>query len=307
MNVKKNIAVAVMAFLLISCNNRAYLFTSFHEPADEGLRMLYSYDGYHWNDLRKVLLKPEIGLQKVMRDPSMVQGPDGRFHLVWTTSWRGDKGFGYASSKDLVHWDKQQFLPVMQSEPATVNVWAPELFYDDEAKDYKIIWASAIPGRFERGIEADSNNQRMYLTATKDFKKLQPPQLFLDPGFSVIDAVIVKRGSNDYVLVLKDNTRPERNLKVAFGKTVEGPWENISPPISAHFTEGPSVVKVKGEWLVYFDAYQKKTYDALATKDFVNFKDVSNRVHVPQGHKHGTIVPVKKKVVKKLLRDIKKT
>ena len=41
-------------------------------------------------------------------------------------------------------------------------------------------------------------------------------KLLYDPGFSTIDAVIVKRAKNDYVMVLKDNTRPERNLKIAF-------------------------------------------------------------------------------------------
>jgi len=39
-----------------------------------------------------------------MRDPSMVRTPDGTYHLVWTTSWKGDLGFGYAYSKDLIHW-----------------------------------------------------------------------------------------------------------------------------------------------------------------------------------------------------------
>ena len=91
---------------LASCSSKAYLFTSFHEPADAGLRMLYSYDGRNWTDLDTVLLQPKIGNQKVMRDPSMVQGPDGTFHLVWTSSWRGDLGFGYASSKDLFNWSE---------------------------------------------------------------------------------------------------------------------------------------------------------------------------------------------------------
>ncbi len=137
--------------------------------------MLYSKDGYTWKDLDTVFMKPAIGNQKVMRDPSMVQGPDGIFHLVWTSSWKGDKGFGYASSKDLVHWSEQQLIPVMEHEPTTVNVWAPELFYDDEGKQFIIIWASTIPGRFERGIEEDSNNHRMYVTVTKDFKTFSPP------------------------------------------------------------------------------------------------------------------------------------
>ncbi|MFV0605892.1 MAG: glycoside hydrolase family 43 protein [Niabella sp.] len=303
---KKIVFISMMVIVISSCSQQAYLFTSFHEPADAGLRMLYSYDGYHWKDLDTVLLKPEVGIQKVMRDPSMVQGPDGTFHLVWTSSWRGDKGFGYAASKDLIHWSPQRFIDVMSYEPTTVNVWAPELFYDDVAKDYKIIWASTIPGRFERGVEEDSNNHRMYITATKDFKEFTPTKLFIDPKFSVIDAVIVKRADNDYVLVLKDNTRPERNIKVAFSNSPEGPWKNISKPFTESFTEGPTVVKVKDKWLIYFDSYRKKTYDAVATKDFVHFEDINNKILVPLNHKHGTIVPVKKKFVKRLVRFFKR-
>jgi hypothetical protein len=295
-----------LAVLLSSCAKRAYLFTSFHEPANKGLRMLYSYDGHKWTDLDTTLLSPEVGNQKVMRDPSMVQGPDGVFQLVWTSSWRGDKGFGYASSKDLIHWSEQQFISVMDHEPTTVNVWAPELFYDDAGKQYIIIWASTIPGRFERGIEEDSNNHRMYVTTTKDFKSFSPAKLFFDPGFSVIDAVIVKRGDKDYVLVLKDNTRPERNIKIAFADNPLGPYKNVSAAFTEQFTEGPSVASVKDGWLIYFDAYRKKTYDAVLTKDFKVFENANSRISAPAGHKHGTIVKVKKKIVDKLRNDTKK-
>lgn len=297
---KRLLSLLLITYLCCSCGKDVWLFTSFHEPANEGLRMLYSYDGRHWNDLNKTLLKPEIGTQKVMRDPSMVRGKDGMYYLVWTSSWKGDKGFGYASSKDLIHWSEQRLLPVMAHEPTTVNVWAPELFYDDEADRFIIIWASTIPFRFPRGIEDEDNNHRMYYTTTKDFKTFTPTQLFFDPGFSVIDAVIVKRQKHDYVLVLKDNTRPERNLKVAFGKTPLGPFEHVSVPFSKKFTEGPSVVKTGDEWLIYFDTYQDKRYDAVRTQDFKTFIDDNTHIAVPQGHKHGTIFKAKKKVLKGL-------
>ena len=295
-----------LLILLASCSSKAYLFTSFHEPADRGLRMLYSYDGYKWNDLDTVLLKPQVGNQKVMRDPSMVQGPDKTFHLVWTSSWRGDKGFGYASSKDLVHWSEERFIPVMQHEPTTVNVWAPELFYDDVQKQYIIIWASCIPGRFEKGMEEDSNNHRMYYTMTKDFQIFSDTKLFLDPKFSVIDAVIVKRTKKDYVLVLKDNTRLERDIKVAFADNPLGPWKNVSKAFTDNFTEGPSVVKVKDDWLIYYDSYRKKIYEASATKDFIHFENVTSKTKVPEGHKHGTIVTVNRKIVRQLVKGFEK-
>jgi len=174
--------------------------------------------------LKSRFLKPNVGNQKVMRDPSIVQGPDGTFHLVWTSSWKGDKGFGYASSKDLIHWSEQKMIPVMEHESTTVNVWAPELFYDDETKQFVIIWASCIPFRFPKALEAEDNNHRMYYTTTTDFKSFSPTKLLIDPNFSVIDAVIVKRKAKDYVLVLKDNTRPNRNIKVAFGESAIGPF-----------------------------------------------------------------------------------
>ena len=299
-------ALLISVIFTVSCGSKAYLFTSFHEPADKGLRMLYSYDGYNWKDLDTVLLKPDVGNQKVMRDPSMVQGPDGTFHLVWTSSWRGDKGFGYASSKDLVHWSDEKFIPVMEHEPTTVNTWAPELFYDDAQEQFVIIWASCIPGRFERGMEEDSNNHRLYVTTTKDFTTFTDTKLFLDPGFSVIDAVIVKRAANDYVLVLKDNTRPERDIKVAFSNSPLGPWQSVSKAFTDSFTEGPSVVKVKDDWLIYYDSYRKKIYEASATRDFVHFTNITGKVKVADGHKHGTIVTVNKKVVRQLLAKMKK-
>jgi len=239
----------------------------------------------------------------VMRDPSMVKGPDGTFHLVWTSSWRGDKGFGYASSKDLVHWNDIKLIPLMYHEPTTVNVWAPEIFYDDEQKQYIIIWASCIPGRFERGMEEDSNNHRMYYSITKDFIGFSETKLFLDPGFSVIDAVIVKRATKDYILVLKDNTRPERNIKVAFADNPLGPWKNISKSFTDNFTEGPSVVKLEDDWLIYYDSYRKKIYETSLTKDFIHFENATNKTRVPEGHKHGTIVKVKKRIVRNLAKE----
>jgi hypothetical protein len=294
------IVMASLCGLFSSCNQQAYLFTSFREPATEGLRLLYSEDAYHWKDLNTTFLKPAIGTQKVMRDPSIVQGPDGTFHLVWTCSWKGDKGFGYASSKDLIHWSAQQFIPVMENEPSTVNVWAPEISYDSSSEEFMIIWASTVPFRFAKGIEDENNNHRMYEVRTKDFKRFSPARLFLDPGFSVIDAVVVKRKNKDYVLVLKDNTRPNRNLKVAFGTQAAGPYGEASETFSPNLTEGPTVVRKGKDWLIYYDAYGKKTYSAMKTRDFKVFTDISNEVTVPEGHKHGTIIKVKKSTIKKL-------
>lgn len=306
----KKITALLSVFSLIflfSCKEKSkevYLFTSFHEPATEGLRFLYSYDGYRWDSIPGFFLKPEIGKDKVMRDPSIVQGPDGIFHLVWTCSWKGDPGFGYASSEDLIRWSEEQYIPVMAYDTSTVNVWAPELYYEDETGEYYIVWASTIPFKFEKGVEDEYNNHRLYFTKTKDFVDFTPAKLLYDPGFSSIDAMIVKRAPKDYVLVFKDNTRPERNMKVAFAESPEGPYSKASEPFTQNFTEGPSVVKIGDDWLIYFDAYKEEYYGAVSTHDFKTFTVIRDKVtipHGPQGHKHGTIFKTTEDVLNRLL------
>ena len=294
-------AIGILFFVSCGGSKDSYMFTSFHEPADEGLRYLYSENGMHWDSIPGIWLKPELGQHQLLRDPSMVRTPDGTFHLVWTTSWKGDLGFGYANSKDLIHWSKQQMIPVMTEEPTTVNVWAPEIFYDEDSEQFMVVWASCIPGRFERGIEEENNNHRLYYITTKDFKTISKAKVLYDPGFSSIDAVLVKRDKNDYVMVLKDNTRPERNLKIAFADSLTGPYSPASQPFTESFVEGPTVEKIGEEYLVYFDVYQKKIYGAMRTKDFINFTDVTSEVSVPAGHKHGTIFKAPESVVKALL------
>jgi len=301
------ISTLLLGTLLLcsSCEKKqdVYLFSTFREPATDGLYLAFSHDGYNWTDLGGSFLKPNVGNDSLMRDPSVVRGPDGTFHMVWTCSWTNDYGFGYASSKDLVHWSEQKFIPVMEYEPTTVNVWAPELYYEADSARFIIVWASTIPYRFEKGIEDERNNHRLYYTTTRDFEHFAGTRLFLDPGYSVIDAVIVKRGTKDYVLVLKDNTRPERDLKVAFGQSPLGPWNKISEPFTRQFTEGPTVLFADNEWLIYFDAYRDKTYGAVKTKDFKNFEDVTSEISLPEGQKHGTVFMADEGTIKGLIKQ----
>ena len=301
----KRLFLLLLTTLLLSISNSLakdiYVSTSFHEPANEGLRFIYSYDGITWDSIQGTFLRPMVGVQKVMRDPSIVKGPDGTFHLVWTSSWRGDRGFGYSSSKDLIHWTSQRFIETGM-DTTTVNTWAPELFYDDVKRQYLIIWASCVPGRFPDGQEEHKNNHRLYYMTTKDFRTFSKTQLFYEPGFSAIDATLVKRGNNDYVMVVKDNTRPMRNIKVAFAKSPYGPWSAASEPFTEQFTEGPSTAKVGDWYYIYYDSYSHKIYGAHRTKDFKTFQDQTGSVKFPVGHKHGTVFKADEKLVEGLVK-----
>lgn len=307
------VGVALSALLSLgACSQPAneapqdyYMFTSFHEPANEGLRFLYSADGIHWDSVPGTWLKPELG-DSILRDPSIIVGKDSTFHLVWTLSWRGNTGFGYARSKDLVHWSDQRRIPAMDSVPSTVNVWAPEWFYDDVNDCYMVIYSSCVPERkFDLGVEEENNNHRLYYVTTRDFETFSAPELLYDPGFSCIDATLVKRGEQDYVMVLKDNTRPNRNLKVAFAKRPTGPYTAASSPFTGFLVEGPSVEKLGDDYFIYFDDYQNHIYGAVKTRDFADFTPMTDSVSIPKGHKHGTIFRAPEAVVKGLLDQAK--
>jgi len=97
-----------------------YLFSYFIGNGEDGLHLLWSRDSLAWETLGggKSYLKPEVGESRLMRDPCVIQGPDGTFRMVWTTSWNG-KTIGYASSRDLINWSEQKAIPVMAHEPGT--------------------------------------------------------------------------------------------------------------------------------------------------------------------------------------------
>lgn len=282
--------------------NSVYLFTSFRDADQKFLRFLYSFDGYHWTNVAGTFLEANVGMNRQFRDPSLLRGTDGTFHLVWTAGWHGDLGFGYASSKDLIHWSGQKFIPMMTNEPATVNVWAPELFYDDHAKDFIIIWASTVPGKFPDKLEAHNNNQRLYFATTRDFTGFTPAKLFFNAGYSAIDGFILKEGKQ-YVLINKDNSRPNLDLRVAFAKSPLGPWKNVSAPFTEKFTEGPCALKIGDDWLIYFDAYREKIYGAVKTRDFKTFTNITKQVSFPEGHKHGTAIKVPREILDGLLKS----
>ncbi|MXV52285.1 family 43 glycosylhydrolase [Pedobacter sp. HMF7647] len=280
-------------------NDTIYLFSYFKNNGEDGLHLAYSEDGFHWKALHKdsSVLKPAVGNEKLMRDPCIIRGGDKKFHMVWTASWK-DKGIGYASSSDLVHWSEQEFLPVMKQEEGSRNCWAPEITYDTKKRNYMIYWSTTITGKFtETASEKESGyNHRIYYTTTPDFKSYSPTKLLYDPGFNVIDATIVK-DSDRYLMFMKDETRepPQKNLKIASGKNLAGPYSAAGKPITSdYWAEGPTLLKKGSQWIIYFDKYTLHRYGAISSGDLENWKDISDEIDLPKGIRHGTILEITK-------------
>ena len=297
----------LLSFLCYAQQEEVYMFSYFKNNGKDGLHLAYSYDGYKWSSLNndKSYLQPVLSKDSLMRDPCIMRGPDGKFHMVWTVSWNA-KGIGYASSSDLINWSAQQYIQVMETEDSARNCWAPEINYDEKKKQYVIYWATTIKGKYPADPKVESGyNHRMYYTTTKDFKTFSKTAVLYDKGFNVIDASIIKNGK-DYVMFLKDETikpQPQKNIRISTSKKLTGGFSDPSAPITGkYWAEGPTVVKVGKEWLLYFDKYRDHKYGALASSDLVNWTDISDKISLPVGIRHGTIFTVSREELAVLLK-----
>ena len=303
-------ALALADFTLLAATAaRAddYLFCYFTGNGD-GLHLAASTDGLKWDVLNggKTYLTPKLGKDHLMRDPCLLLGPDGTFHLVWTTGWN-DNGIGHATSKDLVIWSEQQDIPVMASEPTVRNSWAPEVVYDETKADYLIFWSSTIPGKFpETQVSGDSGyNHRTYCTTTKDFVTFTPTRLFFEPGFNVIDTTML-RANGKFYLVVKDETilpAPKKNLRLASSDHLEGPYGDVTAPFTPPgvWAEGPTAIKIGGDYIVYYDMYRDKKYGAMRSHDLKTWENISAQLAFPPGTpRHGTVLAVPHAIVASL-------
>ena len=266
----------------------AFVFTSFRGNGD-GLHLAYSTDARDWTELKRVFLAPAVG-SKLMRDPHILRGPDGLYHMVWTSGWN-DKGIGYASSKDLLNWSEQKFLPLMEKVEGTQTCWAPELWFDEPSGNYIILWSSAVPMAGKKDAQ-----HRAYYSLTKDFTKFTDPKILFDPGFNNIDSTLVRfRGK--YMLFLKETDDQPKGIwgtiHTAIADKPLGPYKLLpNPPLVKQRAEGPAPVVLGDSVLLYFDFYVNQRYGAVETTDFKTWQDVSPRIAVAHGQRHGSILQV---------------
>lgn len=193
----------------------------------------------------------------------------------------------------------------MDKEPTARNCWAPEINYDKKTKQFLIIWATTIPGRFpeSESVGDNSYNHRIYSVTTKDFVTFSETKLFYNKGFNVIDATINNDGKK-YVMFVKDETRtpPQKNIRVTTSTSLFGPYSDPSEPITGkYWAEGPTSVKTKEGWIVYFDKYIDNKMGAVTSKDLVNWEDISNKLSFPDGMRHGTVIKVDEKIYNGLI------
>lgn len=141
--------------------------------------------------------------------------------------------------------------------------------------------------------DADVRDHRIYCVTTRDFTTFSEPQLLLDPGFNVIDASFLET-ANGLVLLFKDERSvPEnKNIRWAAAESPLGPFGTISEPITKDWVEGPSAVSFGEETIVFFDQYRLGMYGAVATRDFGHWYVATDRISIPEGANHGSIISI---------------
>ena len=288
-----------------------WVFSYFLDNGQDGMHLAYSRDGLTWTPLGggRPFLAPTVG-GGLIRDPCIVLGPDNVYHAVWTTGWY-EQGIGIAHSPDLITWSEAAFLPVMVHERKAANAWAPEIFFDEDTGQYLIFWATTIPGRFPATDESGSQNKdgvalnhRIYRTTTRDFRNYSRADLFLDPGFNVIDATVVRDGTR-YVMFLKDETlrpEPHKDIRIAVSDHALGPYVLAPDPVSkVNWVEGPTAFRAGQDMVVLFDAYTRKRYEGVRSRDLKTWTALGAELEMPPGARHGTVFAVPGKILRGLL------
>ena len=167
-----------------------------------------------------------------------------------------------------------------------------------------IYWATTIAGKYKMDTAVEKGyNHRLYYVTTKDFKTFSKTKLLYDKGFNVIDATIVPDGKQ-YVMFLKDETRipVQKNIKISTSKKLTEGFSVPSAPITGkYWAEGPTTLKLGNTWIVYFDKYTEHKYGAIQSADLKTWTDVSDKISLPKGIRHGSIFTITEVELSKLL------
>jgi hypothetical protein len=67
--------------------------------------------------------------------------------------------------------------------------------------------------------------------------------------------------------------------------------------------EGPTVTKVDGYWVVFYDEYTRHHMGAVRSKDIQHWEIITDSINFPEGTRHGTVFKVKEEKLEKLLLE----
>ncbi|WP_402461516.1 family 43 glycosylhydrolase, partial [Isoptericola aurantiacus] len=280
------------------------------------------------NDNEPVLTS-ELG-EEGLRDPFIIRSPEGdKFYQIatdlriydgngWDAAQRqGSRSIMVWESTDLVHWTDQRLVEV--SPETAGNTWAPEAYYDESIGAYVVFWASKLYAEDDPGHTGDSYNRMMYAT-TRDFVTFTEPQVWIDPGYSVIDSTVTLH-DGEYYRFTKDERNNTSSTPCSKFITAEkstelrgGDYEFVTDCIGKANSlsdgidrgEGPTIFKSNTEerWYLFIDEFGGRGYVPFETTDLDAAEWVrSSDYEMPSRPRHGTVLPVTQDEYDRLLRQ----
>jgi hypothetical protein len=118
--------------------------------------------------------------------------------------------------------------------------------------------------------------------------------VLFDPGFPNIDTTVVKSGDR-YIAVFKESDRQATSqwgaIRWAVADKATGPYRLMPDAIlSGQPAEGPALAVVGDKVRLYVDFYRDGRYGAFETSDWTRWTDISAKVRVVSGQRHGTVL-----------------
>ena len=111
---------------------------------------------------------------------------------------------------------------------------------------------------------------------------------------------------NKYLIFIKDETRypPQKNIRIGTAKSLPGNFTLEAKPITGNYwAEGPTLLKTSDKWILYFDKYTQHKYGALeSTNNGKDWKDVSEKLVMPVGIRHGSVFEISEQELQGLFR-----
>ena len=272
-----------------------YLFSYFRTES-EALHLALSEDGFAFDAVNGNRAILEAGPNaRTMRDPFIIHGSDGRYHLLATDDWNG-VSILHAVSEDLIAWSEPQTIPVMEKYLGTRNCWAPEAFRGRDGR-FWLIWSSTIGGDLPEG----TRDHRIWSCVTEDFVTFSESKLFFDPGYNVIDATVVPHG-DAYLMAFKDERGENRvgtdykAIRTAMALKPDGPFESISDLATPGLVEGPTIFRKDGLWVMLYDHFMDHHYGASLSEDGRSWQVSEVEVSLPEGPRHGSVLEIEDQV-----------
>ena len=276
---------------------------SYFRTSCEALHLAVEVAPHSWAAIagnRPVLRRDDADGSSRIRDPFLVRGPDGNFHLL-ATGGNGPADMLHASSSDLLQWTELKTVPVMAGVEGVRNVWAPEAFFDRTADAWRVIWSSTV------GVEKGHAgwNHRIWSCTTNDFVHFGPPAVWFDPEHNVIDATVYTAPDADY-LVFKDERGRNADdteykwLCSAVRSAGQECFGSLRVKISPHLVEAPILFRDNDCWTLYYDCFLHECWGGLSSRDFEHWERIA-KIELPPSVRHGSVIEVEDDLAQRLL------